>query len=105
MTVYIFFTILAAIVMIDAPLVAWLLLVKKQKSIDIIGTTLSLLSLLIGISISILIHWVHTALSGDPAKSPLFYGLAFTAIATGAFYDYHVSEATKRWTARSLHQV
>lgn len=85
MTIYMFFIILAAIVLIDAPFVAWLMFVKKQKSIDIIGTTLSLLSLLIGISISIFFHWIHMAFSGDSAKSPIFYGLAFTAIAAAPF--------------------
>ena len=85
MTAYMVFTILAVIVLIDTPLVVWLMLVKKQKTIDIIGTTLSLLTLLMGITISVFFHWVHLALSGDPAKSPLLYGLAFTAIATAPF--------------------
>ena len=85
MTVYMVFSILVVIVLIDAPFVALLMYVKKQKSIDIIGTTLSLLTVLIGVSISIFFHWVHTALSGNPAKSPLFYGLAFTAIAAAPF--------------------
>lgn len=85
MTIELFFIILAVIVLIDAPFVAWLMLVKKQKTIDIIGTTLSLLSLLMGISISIFFHWVHTAFSSGSAKSPIFYGLAFTAIAAAPF--------------------
>lgn len=84
MTLSVFFTILGVILLIDTPLVAWLMFVKTQKSVDIIGTTLSLFTVLIGISISIFLHWIHMALGGS-SKSPLFYGLAFTAIAAAPF--------------------
>lgn len=77
LTIAIFLGLLLSIGFVRSP--------KRLRSLGYVGGSLILLG---GGALSFMIHALHVGMSGDPAKSPLYIGLAITIAAASPFFIF-----------------